>query len=290
MDGERDRVGEISELRAGAMLNTSVAGSIRESCSLAFWSAKQIRGRTAYRLWYAKHVLRGEPELRMVPALCDRGRLMLDVGANRGMYAAAALRFSKGVVAFEPQPHLAALMRKCLPGTVQIVECAVSDAAGVANLSVPIDPRYHAEARILGQNEGRERDARGGVPRQVATVSLDGAVDRPVGLIKIDVEGHEIAVLRGATGIIERFRPNVIIELEDRHRPGTVDWVWSWFAAKGYEGFRAKNGDLARVRPQSVSRSPAAGEYAYNFIFLPCERRQPVRSSLYSALSAAMAL
>lgn len=272
------------------MLNTSVAGSIRESCALAFWSAKQVRGRTAYRLWYAKHVLRGEPELRMVPALCDRDRLTLDVGANRGMYAAAALRFSKGVVAFEPQPHLAALMRKCLPTAVQIVECAVSDASGIATLFVPLDPRGHAEARIVGGSEGGERGEHAGVPRRVPTISLDQTVDRPVGLIKIDVEGHEIAVLRGADGIIGRFRPNVIIELEERHQPGTIDWVWNWFETKGYEGFRVKAGGLVHMGPQSVPRSPAGEEYIYNFIFLPRERKRPVRASLLSALSAVMAL
>ncbi|HEY1541566.1 MAG TPA: FkbM family methyltransferase [Xanthobacteraceae bacterium] len=272
------------------MLNTGVAGSIRESCALAFWSAKQIRRPAAYRLWYVKHVLRGEPELRMVPALCDRERMMLDVGANRGMYAAAALRFSKGVVAFEPQPHLAAIMRKCLPRTVEIVECAVSDTTGVATLFVPLDPRGHAEARIIGPSEEGGRNEHPGVPRRVPTIVLDQAVDRPVGLIKIDVEGHEIAVLRGATGIIDRFRPNIIIELEDRHRAGTVGWVWNWFAAKGYEGFRVKAGRLVRVVPQSVPRSAADDEYIYNFIFLPRERKRPVRAALYSALTAVMAL
>lgn len=284
------RVGKFWEQRADAMLNTGVAGSIRESCALAFWSVKQVRGPAAYRLWYLKHVLRGEPELRMVPALCDRDRLMLDVGANRGMYAAAALRFSKGVVAFEPQPHLAALMRKCLPNAVEVVECAVSDKTGVATLFVPLDPRGHAEARIVGGSEGSQRNEQAGVPRQVPIVSLDETVDRPVGLIKIDVEGHEIAVLRGADGIIGRFRPNVIIELEERHQPGTIDWVWNWFEAKEYDGFCAQMGGLARIAPQRVSRSPTEDEYIYNFIFLPRERQRPVRASLYSALSAVMAL
>jgi FkbM family methyltransferase len=265
-----------------------MTGSIRESCAFAFWSAKQVRGPAAYRFWYIKHVLRGEPELKMVPALCDRERLMLDVGANRGMYAAAALRFSKGVVAFEPQPHLAALMRKCLPSSVEIAECAVSDTTGVATLFVPLDPRGHAEARIIGQSG--ERGEHAGVPRRVPTVSLDQAIDRPVGLIKIDVEGHEIAVLRGADRIVGRFRPNVIIELEERHHPGTIDWVWNWFEAKEYDGFCVQTSGLARIAPQSVPRSPTEDEYIYNFIFLPRERKRPVRASLYSALSAVMAL
>jgi FkbM family methyltransferase len=271
------------------MLNTGLAGSIRQNFALAFWSAKQIRGRTAYRVWYVKHVLRGEPELRFVPALCHRDRLTLDVGANRGMYSAAALRFSNGVVAFEPQRNMAALMRKCLPAAVRVVECAVSDASGVASLLVPIDPRYHAEARIVGGSDASDGGA-DGATSYVPTIALDEAIDRPVGLIKIDVEGHEIAVLRGATRIVEAYRPNVIIELEDRHQRGTLDWVWNWFEAKGYEGFCVKAGSLVSTGPRSVTRSPADGGYIYNFIFLPSERTRPVRSSLRAALSAVMAL
>ena len=39
------------------------AGSIWEDYAFGLWSAKQIRTKAAFRLWYVKHVLRGEPEL-----------------------------------------------------------------------------------------------------------------------------------------------------------------------------------------------------------------------------------
>src|SRR5215813_3417886 len=190
-------VGQPSKGRRTPMHGTRAVEPIRERWALRLWSAKQVRNRVTYRLWYVKHVLTGEPELRFVASLCDRDRWTIDIGANRGMYAAAALPFSKGVIAFEPQSHLAALMRKCLPRSVEIRECAVSHTSGPVELVVPADPRFHAEARVV-------RDAAGGgrpsdhVVQSVSAVRLDDVIDRPVGLIKIDVEGHELAVLQGA--------------------------------------------------------------------------------------------
>lgn len=272
------------------MLKTGEAGSIRQTYALRVWSAKQVRNRAAYRLWYVKHILRGEPELRLVAALCHPDRVMLDVGANRGMYAAAALRFSRGVIAFEPQSHLAAVMRKCLPEAVEIVECAVSESEGIADLQVPEDPRYHAEARIAAERAAPGASEQKWVTRSVRTVSLDDWVHRPVGLIKIDVEGHEMAVLRGAARIIGTWRPNIIIELEDRHGHGAFERARAWFAAIEYQAFWLDAGRLVPVLPDAVSRRSAGGHHVYNFVFLPIERSNPPRPSLRAALSAVLTL
>jgi len=264
------------------------AGSIAEKYTLRLWSAKQVRTKAAFRLWYLKHVLRGEPELRLVAALCDPERLTLDVGANRGMYSVAALRFSRGVIAFEPQPHFADLMRRLLPKGVRIVECAVSHRGGVSTLLVPKDPRYHAEARLAPEEELVESGAARSTP--VRTVSLDEVVDDPVGLVKIDVEGHELAVLSGARKLIDASRPNIIIELEDRHQSGTLARAWDWFEERNYEGFCLKNGQLIQIRPPIGGNASGRNGYIYNFVFLPSERKQTPRPSLWPALSSVLAV
>ena len=66
---------------------------------------------------------------------------------------------------------------------------------------------------------------------------LDDLELETVGVIKIDAEGHELAVLGGAHDLIARDRPNVMIEVEDRHRPGSLAAVRSFFDERGYEGF-----------------------------------------------------
>jgi hypothetical protein len=92
----------IYHLRQIFSRSKSSLAALTNSIALTLWSAKQIRNKTTFRLWYLKQVLMGEPELRLVSCLSDPNRVMLDVGSNRGLYTLAALPFSKGVMAFEP--------------------------------------------------------------------------------------------------------------------------------------------------------------------------------------------
>ena len=55
--------------------------------------------------------------------------------------------------------------------------------------------------------------------------------------IKIDVEGHEEAVLRGMQGLMRCWRPTVLVEVEERHNPGAVGRVAAFMATHGYQGF-----------------------------------------------------
>jgi hypothetical protein len=72
---------------------------------------------------------------------------------------------------------------------------------------------------------------------EVRTVRLDSLVHEPVAFVKIDVEGHELRVLNGATGVLERSKPVFLVEAEERHRPGTTASVFEFFTSRGYDGF-----------------------------------------------------
>jgi hypothetical protein len=58
----------------------------------------------------------------------------------------------------------------------------------------------------------------------------------PVGFIKIDVEGHELSVIKGATALIRRDSPIILVELEDRHRPDAMRSFSSFLGGLGYGG------------------------------------------------------
>jgi FkbM family methyltransferase len=143
-----------------------------------------------------------------------------DVGANVGYYSwlVKSIAPEAKVRMFEPDPDNLALLRKTMRraelSEIVVREVAVSDARG---------RRRFARDEVSGSTGGIEENAityserHWGVQSgllEVDTVSLDdeGASCGAVDLIKIDVEGHEEAVIRGALGTIRRDQPIVIFE------------------------------------------------------------------------------
>lgn len=133
----------------------------------------------------------------------------VDVGAHAGavIERVAEVAPRGRHLALEPLPHLAALLRSRLP-QVEVLQCAASDAA---------DRRvFH---HVVGDPGLSGLDARAtpedAVERlEVPVVRLDDvAADRTrLRLIKIDVEGAELEVLRGAMGVICEHRPWIVFE------------------------------------------------------------------------------
>ena len=114
---------------------------------------------------------------------------------------------------------MAAALRAKLRPNVVVHEAAVSDEDGTADLRIP----YHdAVQNARTSTIARDNTLDGATRTEIvpcACVRLDSVITEPVGLIKIDVEGHEIAVLRGAETLIRRDRPVLIVESEKRHAP-----------------------------------------------------------------------
>ncbi len=141
------------------------------------------------------------------PHLVGRGGVCLDVGANVGNHALAFAPHFHRVLAFEPHPRTAALLRAnaMLAANVEVLELALSDHDGRALLAAPAGNAGMAKL----QGEG----ASSGTP--VALRRLDGLAQltaQRVAMIKIDVEGHEAAVLRGGAELLRRDRPVVVFE------------------------------------------------------------------------------
>lgn len=151
-------------------------------------------------------------------ALRHRHGTVFDVGANTGVYALVAASVpGTEVHAFEAYPPVAALLRENLRlnrrgRRVRVVEAAVTDVAGTIDLFVP-PPSGAVETSCSTDASFRD----GSTPVTVPAVTLDEYWDsagRPqVTVIKVDVEGAEHRVLRGALALLRATRPVTFVEI-----------------------------------------------------------------------------
>ncbi|MFF1272865.1 FkbM family methyltransferase [Streptomyces marokkonensis] len=173
---------------------------------------------------------RFEPELSrladMCPPDCDTA---VDVGGWYGPWTRRLAGRARRVVTLEPVPHLARLLTASAPPNVRVIRAAASDRPGIARLWLPPD-----DGGDRGVSSLVRRDIHGSA-LDVTCVTLDELGLRDVGFIKIDVDGNESAVLRGATGILARDRPALFVELESRIQP--IAPVVTYLSMLGYDGW-----------------------------------------------------
>src|SRR3954447_2477076 len=137
----------------------------------------------------------------VIARLADPGELAVDVGANIG-YVTSLLAWRVGpqgkVVAFEPNPPVADRLHRHADDNGTVHRPAVSSAAGSSVLVVP---------EGFDRNQGTATLEAAGEGVAVDTTSLDAELGASsVGVLKIDVEGHEAAVLEGASGLLSQGR------------------------------------------------------------------------------------
>jgi FkbM family methyltransferase len=160
------------------------------------------------------------------------GEAAIDIGANIGCHtlALADLVGAAGaVVAYEPQPFLTRLLESnTRDAAAEIVVRPIALGAEAATHTVSF-PDYASAANPGGWSPavGDRTEKKPRVPleetaRSVSVERLDDDLpdrvgSRRVGLIKVDVEGMEVDVLRGAAGVIAEHRPALFIETRE-HR------------------------------------------------------------------------
>jgi len=221
----------------------------------------------------ARELRKGEPELRLLPRLVDPARAAIDVGANRGVWTHLLAGLCPRVYSFEPNPKMFAILDAARPANAIVRQIALSNRAGKASLNVPRSARgYSNQHASLEINWSAAREF--GVV-EVATARLDELDLEPCGFIKIDVEGHEAAVVAGAVGLIARDRPTLLIELEERHSDRPIETSIAAVQTLGYDAFVFKDGDLRGIdsfNPDTDHRAAVETPvYIFNFIFRPRE-------------------
>jgi len=119
----------------------------------------------------------------------------------------------------------------------------------------------------------------------VRCARLDDYRLAPVGFIKIDVEGHEGAVLAGARDTVARNHPIALVEAEERHNAVAVCGVARFFEEFGYRGYFLLEGRLRPIAEfdaaahqdgSHLSDGRHTGVYVNNFLFVPHTRLQRI--------------
>jgi FkbM family methyltransferase len=157
--------------------------------------------------------------LREFVSRARNARGIIDVGANAGLYTyhAAAVAPLVPTLALEPIAELAELLRRNLHrngrAAARVASVAASDTAGEAEFFVADSD----EVSSLQSAHVQAYEGNPGSRRLVRTATLDELVGEHgfehVDLIKIDVEGHELSVLRGATETLRTHRPALFVEV-----------------------------------------------------------------------------
>jgi FkbM family methyltransferase len=206
----------------------------------AYMAAKIRTGR--YRL----------DEIDLLPSLVAQGDTVIDVGASYGVYSyhLARLVGSRGrVIAYEVEPRTNEALRRVLrwlrvAGRVEVRESAVSSEPGMAAIAIPrtADGKLDWGSSTL-IDPGQTADPRTTTVKTVRVTRLDDDVPAAtaVALLKIDVEGADLEVLRGGECLIERCRPALLIEVAPRllaERGQTGADIERFLERLGYVTFR----------------------------------------------------
>lgn len=249
--------------------------SLRDRINVARQNAKfkWVPFRGYYRYRAHKYLRRIDSEMGLLRFLMSPAVVSLDVGANVGLFTYYLARYSRHVHAFEPNPLACDVLQSVADRNVTVHRTALTDRAGEVELYVPRNRKgWSSNGGSLQQMRwgdfGRVR-----VPgRRIDDLGLSD-----IGFIKIDVEGHELAVLRGAQETLRRDRPNLFVENEHSHAGGDAAAVFDLLKELDYEGFFLDGGvltSLTRFSPEEhqLSRRNTPGtrqSYVKNFIFLP---------------------
>jgi FkbM family methyltransferase len=234
--------------------------------------------------------------LSLVTALLEPHECFVDVGANVGFYSVAVAQFLKRagaggrVVAFEPvagnyRRLLENLRANDLAGVAHVYQLGLSNRAGRVAITLREDFVAGAETGNASIAINSEIDA-GFATTQAELAPLDEfwptvpCAARPIGFIKLDIEGHEDCALEGAQRTLATHRPVILMEVNKPYfRARGIDpgERFAGLLPAGYVGFRELQGAWGALRSFNECRE------LDNVFVVPAERLEDRRFAAFRA-------
>lgn len=239
--------------------------------------------RDAYRFWQVPRVecgtlINDQLAIQLAVGLCPPTGTFVDIGAHIGsVFSDVHFRHPRAcIVAFEAIPEKAAALQRKFPG-FEVHNLALWDREGEASFFVDVE---HSASSSLARGRPEAREI------LVQTRRLDSLfADRVADILKVDVEGAELGVFRGATDLISRSRPVIMFE----SGPGvafdfTKEAMFSFFTDQDYALFAPNR--LAhtggRMTLDSFLDSHEYPRRTTNYFALPVERETHIREAARS--------
>jgi FkbM family methyltransferase len=173
---------------------------------------------------HRKHYMLGQTEKYIDPNMA-----VIDIGAAVGMYSFFWAGLCKCVYAFEAVPPVFDRLCETAARKPNIIpfQLAVSDYEGQTEFWVD-------DKRLSNSSFS---NLVGGQQISVNVTTIDSHGFGPISFMKVDVEGHELAVLRGAGYTIERYHPTIMCEIYPKFNDGPVIETFKHLFERGYKCF-----------------------------------------------------
>ena len=198
-----------------------------------------------------------EPEIVLIKELIKIQTDSIDIGVYRGVHSYEMSKYSKVIHSFEPNPVIYKDLKRTLPliiNNLKLYNYALSDKNITKNLRIPIrnlkvNKLNYEEFYEMGKATIHEENKFENFENFKVECKIldDFKFDNSISFIKIDVEGHEISVLNGAKNIIKKFKPNLLIEIEERYSKKKVKDTINFVCSFGYNSYVLKDNKLVNT-------------------------------------------
>ena len=216
----------------------------------------------------------------LVTSICRPDKVFIDVGAHIGSVIAEVMHQTPSVkiIAFEAIPQKIEHLRRKFP-RVEFHECAVGEE-NKGQITFFVDTKQSGYSSL-----GKRSDAPDGAIQEIVVPlkRMDDLVDSDaVDVVKIDVEGAELGVLRGGERMIARCRPSILFESGPDSGDGlgyAKEALWQWCADREFQVLVPNR--LAPDGP-GLSQEGFLDSHLYprrttNYFAVPAERRLEIR-------------